>query len=245
MKPKIRAERPIDPQRRRRLVDRDRTGRVERAEEPRLPALRPGLDRRGVEAVGVAGGAKIPHVEHGRGHQQREDRRPGPGRILGYAADEVASRPRCGGSTFGRSVGVRRSRRPGPGRCRWRNRGQRADGHGEVRSGQGENARERGVAEEPSSGARAWVRRRRRGRRSSAEQDEPQQRGRGAGRQQHGELERPPGMGVGRGEGGQRAAGQHSAEGEHRDALGVHAGAGAPGQPERHPPVRRRCWRPR
>ena len=59
------------PQRGGRLVDGDRVGGVERAEEERRPVLRPGLHGRGVERVGPAGGGQVPEVEHRGAEQQR------------------------------------------------------------------------------------------------------------------------------------------------------------------------------
>ena len=68
------------PERRRRLVDGDRVAGVERAEQPRLPRLRAGLHRGGVEVVGVARRRQVPQVEQRRAGQQREQRRALPAR---------------------------------------------------------------------------------------------------------------------------------------------------------------------
>ena len=66
------------PDRHRRLVDGDEVRRVGRAEEERLPALRPRLHRGGVVRVRPARRAEPPEVEDGRGHEQGEQRGAGP-----------------------------------------------------------------------------------------------------------------------------------------------------------------------
>ena len=63
-------------------------GGVGRAEEERLPALRAGLDGRGVERVGPAGRAEAPQVEQAGRGEQREQRRPDPRRVVGSSAPE-------------------------------------------------------------------------------------------------------------------------------------------------------------
>ena len=107
------------PERGGRLVDGDRVGGVERAEEHRLPALRAGLHRGGVVGVRPAGGAEVPQVEHGGGDEQRRQRAELP------AAAAAAS-----ASPAGRGGGRRRDgRRAAP---RWRARSRGLPGGGRV-----------------------------------------------------------------------------------------------------------------
>ena len=87
-----------DPQRGRRLVDGDEVAGVARSEEQRLPALRTGLRRGGVERVGPPGGAEAPQVEHRGGRQQREQRGTGPARVVGLGRAASSKRRRPGGS---------------------------------------------------------------------------------------------------------------------------------------------------
>src|SRR5581483_2105765 len=61
-----------------RLVHRDEAGRVERAEEERLPALAPRLDRCGIEAVRPAARTQVGEVEDRRAREQRDERGPLP-----------------------------------------------------------------------------------------------------------------------------------------------------------------------
>ncbi|HEY5788264.1 MAG TPA: hypothetical protein VIT65_26200 [Microlunatus sp.] len=65
------------PQRTGGLVDGDRVAWFERAEDPGRHRLRPGLDRRGVEGVGVTGVRQVAQIQHrGRDqqHAQTDDR---------------------------------------------------------------------------------------------------------------------------------------------------------------------------
>ncbi len=89
------------PQRQRGLVDGDRVGGVGGAEEERLPRLRPGLRRRGVEAVAPAGGAEPPQVQHGGAGQQGDERGALPG-LTGPGHEDVGGRrPGLGRGTGG------------------------------------------------------------------------------------------------------------------------------------------------
>ena len=87
------------------------------AEEERLPRLRPGLRRRGVEAVGPAGRAEPPQVEDAGADQQRDQGRPVPAgatirSVIGADSGAGAARGGCG--TGPRSGGsCRHGRRPG------------------------------------------------------------------------------------------------------------------------------------
>ena len=76
------------PQRGRRLVNRDEVRRVERSEEERLPARRPGLDRRRVEGVRPPRRAEVPEIEECGDPEQPDQRRANPGRVLLTAAHE-------------------------------------------------------------------------------------------------------------------------------------------------------------
>ena len=86
-----------DPQRRGRLVDRDRARRVERSEEPGLPALRTGLRGRRVERVRPPRRAQAPEVEDRGGDQEHHERRPLPRRSFrrGRAVTVVSRRDRA------------------------------------------------------------------------------------------------------------------------------------------------------
>ena len=64
------------PQRRRRLVDGDEVGRVERAEQERRPALAAGLGRRRVVLVGPARLGQPDQVQQRGAEQQRGQREP-------------------------------------------------------------------------------------------------------------------------------------------------------------------------
>ena len=72
-RPRVQSEDPHrqrrNPQRRRRFVDRDRVRHIRRPEEPCLPRLRPGLDRRGVERVGPTVRREVPEVDDRRRDQ--------------------------------------------------------------------------------------------------------------------------------------------------------------------------------
>ena len=91
------------PQRERRLVDGDGVRGVRGAEEERLPRLRPGLRRRGVEAVRPAGRAEPPQVEDAGADQQRDQGRPlpaGPPSVGGRRL-RVPARARVGSRSGG------------------------------------------------------------------------------------------------------------------------------------------------
>ena len=93
------------PQEGRGLVHGDEVGRVQRAEEERLPALRPGLGGSGIELVGPAVTAQADEIEQGGGHEQGQQRRPGPRRVARAAAQHRATPPRAGRMTRGGPAG--------------------------------------------------------------------------------------------------------------------------------------------
>ena len=104
-----------DPQRGRRLVDGDRVGGVGAAEEERLPRVRPGLHRRGVEGVGPAVGGEVPQVERRRREQQPEQGGARPGGVGRRSSPEpTAEGPFTPGRGRGgaRSIGSRVGRPP-------------------------------------------------------------------------------------------------------------------------------------
>ena len=73
-------------------------GGVERAEEERLPALRPGLHGGGVEGVGPAGGAEVPQVEHGGAERAAPRARAAPSAAGRRRAAAGAVRPGASGA---------------------------------------------------------------------------------------------------------------------------------------------------
>ncbi len=81
----------LHPQGGRRLVDGDEVAGVDRAEEERLPALCPRLDRRCVIRVAVADATEAPDVEHGGEDGDPSERQVGP---CGMAKPVEASWPR-------------------------------------------------------------------------------------------------------------------------------------------------------
>ena len=87
------------PERGRRLVDGDEVRRVERAEEKGLPALRAGLDRRGVELVGVPAAREAPEVEECGQREERAERDAAPeprGKASAIPGEEgLGPLPRC------------------------------------------------------------------------------------------------------------------------------------------------------
>ena len=94
---------------------------VERAEEERLPALRPGLHRGRVEGVRPARRAETPEVEHRGAEQEREQARPHPrrgrgrdrGGTLGARRPPGAVRVTAAGAATGCVATRRRLRRGG------------------------------------------------------------------------------------------------------------------------------------
>lgn len=105
------------PQGGRGLVDGDGVGRVQRAEEERLPGLAAGLDGRRVEGVGVAGGTQVAEVEDEGGEEEAQEGRAGPARVLGTPAPQPSHEGLLGFTGPGRRCGGRgrRGRAPGGG----------------------------------------------------------------------------------------------------------------------------------
>ncbi len=83
---------PEHPQRQRRLVDRDEAARIERAEEPRLPAHAPRLGGRRVVVVAVPADRDVPQAQRGGEQDDGDQRRTDPSRVLGPAAHQRARR---------------------------------------------------------------------------------------------------------------------------------------------------------
>ena len=67
---------PHDPERERRLVDRDERGGIQRTVEERLPALRPAQHRGGVKRVRIPVTGQVPRVQDRGQHQHGPQ--PGP-----------------------------------------------------------------------------------------------------------------------------------------------------------------------
>jgi hypothetical protein len=87
---------PHDPQRERRLVDRDEAAGVQSAEEERLPALGAGVDGRVVEGV-AADGRHVPGVQRRGQHEDRPQSGAGPARILRVTGEQSAQPAAHGG----------------------------------------------------------------------------------------------------------------------------------------------------